>query len=101
MKKPLRKNHELAITATMKELTMLQLLIETLAESNIPNKTSFKKVQRGWRSIKTSSVESHVSGAIDLSYKKTIKIPFTTCFVFTCTKEIKGKYDITWSNSLS
>jgi hypothetical protein len=30
-----------------------------------------------------------------------VQISFVTGFVFTCTKASKGKYDLTWSNSLS
>lgn len=95
------KRSDFAITATIEESCMLQLLVETLAESHSDSRNRFKRVQPGWKAIRTSSIEARVSGIIDLSGKKTMTIPFVTGFVFTCTKAIKGKYDLTWSNSLS
>ena len=103
MKKPPRKNKrtQLAITASMEETCMLQLLVETLAETKTPHGYARKRVERGWRAIDTSSLEARVSGVVNLSHKKTINKHFVTGFVFTCIREKKGKYDLTWSNSLS
>jgi len=103
MKKPSDnpRRTEFAITATIEESCMLQLLVETLAESHSNSVKRFKKVQPGWQAIRTSSLEARVSGLINLSGRKTIKTSFVTGFVFTCTKVNKGKYDLTWSNSLS
>ena len=103
MKKPSHnpKQADLAITATIEESCMLQLLVETLAETHSDSGKSFKKVQPGWKAIRTSSIEARVSGILNLTGKKTICTPFVTGFVFTCTKAAKGKYDLTWSNSLS
>jgi len=103
MKKPSNnpKQADLAITATIEESCMLQLLVETLAETHSDPRNRFKKVQTGWKAIRTSSIEARVSGILNLSAKQSMCIPFVTGFVFTCTKAIKGKYDLTWSNSLS
>ena len=103
MKKPSDrpKQSDLAITATIEESCMLQLLVETLAETHSNHRNPFKRVQPGWKAIRTSSIEARVSGILNLSGKKTMGMPFVTGFVFTCTKAIKGKYDLTWSNSLS
>jgi len=103
MKKPPRKNKrtQLAITASMEETCMLQLLVETLAETKTPHAYARPRVERGWRAIDTSSLEARVSGVVNLSDKKTINKHFVTGFVFTCIREKKGKYDLTWSNSLS
>jgi hypothetical protein len=103
MKKPSNnpKQADLAITATIEESCMLQLLVETLAESHSDSSNRFKKVQPGWKAFRTSSIEARVSGIINVSGKKNMSLPFVTGFVFTCTKAIKGKYDLTWSNSLS
>ena len=103
MKKPSNnpKQADLAITATIEESCMLQLLVETLAETHSDPRNRLKKVQPGWKAIRTSSIEARVSGILNLSAKKCMSIPFVTGFVFTCTKAIKGKYDLTWSNSLS
>ena len=103
MKKPSNNPNQadLAITATIEESCMLQLLVETLAETHSDPRNRFKKVQPGWKAIRTSSIEARVSGILNLSGKQSTSIPFVTGFVFTCTKAIKGKYDLTWSNSLS
>jgi hypothetical protein len=103
MKKPSNENEKprLAITATMEELCMLQLLVETLAESNADHNFRYKKVHAGWKTIKTSSIEARVSGSINLSDIKSKNIPFVTGFAFTCKKAAKGKYELTWSSSLS
>lgn len=103
MKKPSEnpKRSDFAITATIEESCMLQLLVETLAETHSNSVKRFKRVQPGWEAIRTSSLEARVSGVINLSGQKAVKTPFVTGFVFTCTKASKGKYDLTWSNSLS
>ena len=102
MKKPPQKNkRELAITATMEDPCMLQLLVETLAETKTDLSYSQKNVERGWKAFDTSSLEARVSGGLSLAHKRTINKHFTTGFVFTCTKSKKGKFDLTWSNSLS
>ena len=103
MKKPSDKSNrtDFAITATIEESCMLQLLVETLAESHSNSSKCFKKVQPGWQAFRTSSIEARVSGAINLSGKQTVQTSFVTGFVFTCIKASKGKYDLTWSNSLS
>ena len=103
MKKPSNnpKQADLAITATIEESCMLQLLVETLAETHSDSSKRFKRVQPGWKAITTSSIEARVSGILNLSGKKNLDIPFVTGFVFTCTKALKGKHDLTWSNSLS
>lgn len=102
MRKPPRQNQTaMLIDTTVEDPSLLQLLVETLAECNPCYNNSYKKVQSGWRSIKTSTVQTRVSGGVNFSSGKKLNIPFATCFVFTCTKEVKGKWDLTWSNSLS
>src|SRR5262245_10558673 len=103
MRKPPQKNERpmYVIGATVEDPSLLQLLVETLAECNPGFTNSYKKVQHGWRSIKTSTIQTRVSGEISFSSKKNKNVPFATCFVFTCTKEMKRKYDLTWSTSLS
>jgi hypothetical protein len=103
MRKPPHKRQRtnMFIDTTVEDPSLLQLLVETLAECNPCFINSFKKVNKGWRSIKTSTVQTRVSGGIVFSSNKKVNTPFATCFVFTCTKEVKGKWDLTWSNSLS
>ena len=103
MRKPPHKNQQpkLLINTNVEDASLLQLLVETLAECNPVFNNSYKKVQRGWRSIKTSTVQTRVSGTIKFSSTRDKNISYATCFVFTCTKAVKGKYDLTWSSSLS
>jgi len=104
MKKPFDKNggYAIAITATLEEPNLLQILVEKLAECNLDFGYCFKQVQPGWKAIETSSIEVMVSGGIQLSNKnELIDIPFVTSFIFTCTKTAKEKFDLTWSHSLS
>jgi len=103
MRKPPERNDrsKMMIGANVEDPALLQLLVETLAECNPGFINSYKKVQRGWRSIKTSTIQTRVSGSISFISKKNKKISYATCFVFTCTKEMKKKYDLTWSSSLS
>ena len=104
MKKPSNKNDgsPIAITATLEELNLLQILVEKLAECNVDIGYSLRQVQAGWNAIETSSIEVLVSGGIDLSDKDDlITTPFVTCFLFTCIKTRDTKYDLTWSSSLS
>ena len=103
MRKPPHKpeRSEIVITASIEEPCMLQLLVETLAESNPDLGYGLKQVQPGWTAIETSSIEARISGSVNLSGKSDIRMPFVTCFVFTCTKETIGKHELKWSNSLS
>jgi hypothetical protein len=104
MKNPPKKNPQpgIAITATLEEPCLLQILVEKLAECNPDMGYNLEQVQPGSKAIETSSIEVLVSGDINLSNKKDlIDIPFVTCFLFTCIKASEGKYDLTWSSSLS
>lgn len=102
MKKPSNRNErsQTDIIANVEDPCILQLLVETLAESkpNLPFRA--KRVHRGWKVLDSSSIEARVSGGINFSDEKAVEIPFVTCFLFTCTKG-KGKYELKWSNSLS
>jgi hypothetical protein len=102
MKKPSNRNErsQIDIIANVEDPCILQLLVETLAESkpNLPFR--LKRVHQGWKALESSSIEARVSGSINFSQEKSVDIPFVTCFLFTCTKG-KGKYELKWSNSLS
>ena len=104
MKKPSNKKDgsAIAITATLEEPNLLQILVEKLAECNVDMGYSLNQVQPGWKAIETSSIEVLASGGVYFFDKKgPIKTPFVTCFLFTCIKALEGKYDLTWSRSLS
>ena len=104
MKKPSNKNDgpAIVITATLEELNLLQVLVEKLAECNLDMGYSLKQVQPGWKAIETSTIEVLVSGGINLTNNNDlVNAPFVTCFLFTCIKPADGKYELTWSSSLS
>ncbi|MES1216154.1 MAG: hypothetical protein ABUT20_11610, partial [Bacteroidota bacterium] len=96
------KNSPIAITATLVEPSFLKSLVEQLANRRYDSGYHFEKVQTGWHTIETSSIEAQVSGYINLSEKgELINMPFTKCFLFTCMKGKYCGYDLTWASSLS
>ena len=102
MKKPSNKGNGSAIIATLEDPDLLQILVEKLAECNVDMGYSLRQVQQGWKAIETSSIEVLASGGIDFSDKNdSSRTPFVTSFLFTCIKPTKGKYNLTWSHSLS
>jgi len=104
MKKPSHNGNgsAIAIIATLEELDLLQILVEKLAECNVDIGYSLQQVQPGWKAIETSSIEVLASGGIDVSDKNDSQhTSFVTSFLFTCIKPTKGKYNLTWSHSLS
>jgi len=104
MKNQTNKNEEPAIliTAHLEEPNMLQLLIERLAECHCDFGYNQKKMHPGWEAVETSSIETLVSGSIVLSDENDlVSIPFVTCFLFSCTKAKRGKYNLKWSCCLS
>lgn len=104
MKKPINKVEDpsLAITAILAEPHILRNLVEQLATRRYDIGYSHEKVEPGWRTIETSSIEAHVSGDTNISSGNSLtQIPFTTCFLFTCIKGKKQRYALTWVRSLS
>ncbi len=104
MKKPSNNGNgsAIAIIATLEDPDMLQVLVEKLAECNVDIGYSLKQVQPGWKAIDTSSIEVLASVGIQFSNEKdSARTSFVTSFLFTCIKSTKGKYDLTWSHSLS
>jgi hypothetical protein len=104
MKKPSNKGNgsAIAIIATLEDPDLLQVLVEKLAECNVDIGYSLQQVQPGWKAIDTSSIEVLASVGIHFSDKKeSTNTSFVTSFLFTCIKSSQGKYDLTWSHSLS
>ncbi len=96
------KKQAINIKATLAESRMLTNLVEKLAVRSQDIGYCFEKVQPGWKAFETSSIEAHVSGVATLSSEAdNIKMVFTTCFLFTCTKGKGQDYKLTWANSLS
>jgi hypothetical protein len=104
MKKPSNKGNgsAIAIIATLEDPDLLQILVEKLAECNVDMGYSLQQVQPGWKAIDTSSIEVLASVGIHFSNKKdSTNTSFVTSFLFTCIKSTEGKYELTWSHSLS
>lgn len=104
MKKPSNKGNgsSIAIIATLEDPDMLQVLVEKLAECNLDIGYSSQQVQPGWKAIDTSSIEVLASVGVQFSNNEdSTNISFVTSFLFTCIKSNHGKYDLTWSHSLS
>lgn len=63
---------------------------------------SLQKLQPGWNAIEISSVEAYATININLSNNnEVIKIPAVACFLFSCTKPKRSKYNLAWATSLS
>ena len=101
-KSTVMKNNLHLVTSVDKP-EMMEKLIEQLATRRYDIGYGNAIVPNTWKAIETSSIESYVSGRISFDYNETqrIKMPYTTCFLFSCTKEKKDPYDLTWAISLS
>jgi hypothetical protein len=104
MKKQNPNNHHLhsslAVSTTIDELEFLEELVEKLAYSCRDEETTPEILQDGLESMRTNSIEAYVSGNVFLSGEQEIKLPFITCFFFTCIKGQK-RNNLLWRNSLS
>lgn len=89
---------DLHITATFDQPGLLENMVEKLAIRH--NEKGFVKarVPDSWQAMESSSVEAYVSGTVEFDYndQQRIRIPFITCFVFTCTKVKNESYDFNW-----
>lgn len=96
------KNSAIAIIATLPDMLLLKNIVEKLAGRRYDIGYGIEIVQPGWKAIETSSIEAHVSGDMILSCETDlIKMPFVTCYLFTCNKENGEKYNLSWASSLS
>jgi hypothetical protein len=93
----------LHITALVDKPELLENIVEQLAVRHYDIGYGNASVPISWRALDTSSIESYVSGNVQLTLdgEKPIKMPFISCFLFTCTKEKKDPYKLNWSFSLS
>lgn len=96
-------NKKLQLVTSVDKLEMMEKLIEELATRRYDTGYGKAVVPPSWQALDTSSVESYVTGRIAFNYNNThrIKMPYTTCFLFSCTKETKDPYELTWAISLS
>jgi hypothetical protein len=97
----MKKN--LHLTASVDKPEVLENIIEQLATRRYDIGYGNALVPTSWQAIDTSSVESYVSGTVEFDYNETqrIRIPYITCFLFSCAKGKNDPYDLKWSISLS
>ena len=92
----------LAISTTLYDAALLTNIVEKLARRRNDREVPGEIVEPGWQTIGSSSLEAFVSGTADISNGSDFfKMPFTTCFLFTCIRAKDQEYDLTWSSSLS
>lgn len=94
---------DLHLTASVDKPEVLEDIIEQLATRRYDMGYSNAAVPAAWKAIETSSVETYLSGRIEFDYNETqrIRIPYITCFLFSCIKEKNNEYELSWSFSLS
>ena len=96
MKKPLQ------ITATLDKPTLLEDMVEKLADRRIDFGYCNIAVPDDLKAIDTSTTETYVSGTVGIKYwDEDINMPFITCFLFTCIKGKEKPYKLEWAISLS
>jgi hypothetical protein len=96
MKKPLK------ITATLDKPTLIEDMVEKLADRRVDVGYSNALVPQELKAIDTSSTETYVSGTVGLNDNDdSINMPFITCFLFTCIKGKEKPYKLEWVSSLS
>lgn len=92
----------LAISTTLYDASLLTNIVEKLACRRNDSPVSGEIVEPGWQHVGSSSLEAFVSGTAEISNGPDyFKMPFTTCFLFTCIRAKDQDYDLTWSSSLS
>ncbi len=93
----------LHIAAIFDEPELMQNLVEKLAYRRHDAGFCNEKVPDGSEALETSSTEAYVSGTVILESDdaETVRMPFITCFMFTCIKAAEEPYQLSWSFSLS
>ncbi len=95
--------NDLHLTASIDKPEVMENIIEKLATRRYDMGYGKAIVPQTWQAIETSSIETYVSGRIEFDYNETqrIRIPYITCFLFSCTKEKNNPYELSWSFSLT
>lgn len=94
---------DLHLTASVDKPELLENIIEKLATRRYDMGYGKATVPKTWQALETSSVETYLSGRVEFDYNETqrIRIPYITCFLFSCTKAKNGPYELSWAISLS
>jgi hypothetical protein len=93
----------LHLSASVENPQMLESIVEQLATRRYHRYYVETLVPKAWQAMESSSVESYVSGTVDISGEDLIPVhlPFTSSFLFSCTKEKHHPYELRWCVSLS
>ena len=93
----------LYITASFDQPELVENIAEKLASRRYDSRYVNVNIPKQWQAIETSSVENYVSGTVEIACNtnETIKMPFITCFLFSCMKEKSEPYDMIWSVSFN
>ena len=92
----------LAVTAEILESSLLQKIIEKLAQRRPDTGHSDMPMPEGWKAVETSTIEAHVNGDLVCMNKRSISsVEFSSVFMFTCSKAQGEKYNFCWVNSLN
>jgi len=90
------------VTAILHEPGMIRSLVEGLAIHKTTSLHKMVEIEPGRYTMHTSFVEAYASGWLYFSDEKGLKhFPFEACFLFSCIKKYRSKYDMTWAISLS
>lgn len=93
------------ITTTIYEPDLLKDLVEKIASGHKDSGFCEAEVPQDYTALETSCTYAQVLGSFALEDEKRkehkIIMPFTTSFLFTCTKEKYGLFNLKWSSSLS
>jgi len=97
---------EMNVSANLYDPTLLRNLVEKLASNNRTTNSERISLPGGMEALESSTVQAYIMGTFDLKTKNGLldeqfNIPFTSCFIFTCTKEKYGTHMLEWSASLS
>jgi hypothetical protein len=97
-------NNQLNISALLDEPVLLTQIVEELAACGSKERWGREIIHREWKTIGTASPEVYVSGKIALvtdDGTEVIYMPFESSFIFTCTQEKRGDFEMVWGASLS
>lgn len=97
----MKKN--LHLVASVDKPDLLEDLIEKLATRSYDIGYGKAVVPKSWQALDSSSVEAYICGNVEFDYNELqrIRIPYTTAFLFSCTRQKNDPYDLKWSFSLS
>ncbi len=90
-----------SVVASLQEPGLLKSLVEKLALRDEIDSESDPDTS-DWQPVSTSSLEGYALGDLVLENDEDlVNSLFDTCFLFTCVREKKMNYSLTWISSLS